>query len=203
MKKIIVAIAVVMMAAGGWYYASPLWTLKAMRDAAAAKDSAALSAYVDYEALRTDLKGDMRRSMINEMGKQPENPFGAIGMAIAMNLIDPMIEAMVTPEGVEALFAGQRSADGAENAASGTASDGSAGRKAAGAARGGRAEKHAPGSGPSARPSLASAGPGDNPEIDRISIDEFRVRGGGKDGELIFRRHGLGWKLAGVDLPAV
>ncbi len=194
MKKILIAIAVVMVAAGGWYYGSPLWTLKAMRDAAVAKDSAALSAYVDYEALRTDLKGDMRRSMMAEMGKQPENPFGAIGMAIAMKLIDPMIEAMVTPEGVEALFAGQRGGDDADDTASGPGSDGSAGSGAAEAA---------PGSGPSARPSLASAGPGDDPEIDRISLDEFRVRGGGKDGELIFRRHGLGWKLAGVDLPGV
>ncbi len=203
MKKIIVVIGVLVVAAGGWYYASPLWTLKAMRDAAVAKDGAALSHYVDYEALRTDLKGDMRRSMINEMGKQPQNPFGAIGMAIAMNLIDPMIEAMVTPEGVEALFAGQRGADGANKPASGAASERSVESGAAGAARGGRAEKAAPGSGPRARPSLASAGPGDDPEIDRISLDEFRVRGGGKDGELIFRRHGLGWKLAGVDLPAV
>ncbi|MDQ3079821.1 MAG: hypothetical protein M3R03_07480 [Pseudomonadota bacterium] len=50
---------------------------------------------------------------------------------------------------------------------------------------------------------LAGADPGDDPEIKRISVDEFRVRGGGKDGQLIFRRHGLGWKLSGVDLPAV
>ncbi len=199
MKKILIAIAVVMIAAGGWYYASPLWTLKAMRDAAVAKDSAALSHYVDYEALRADLKGDMRRSLLAEMGDQPgggqpQNPLGAIGMAIAMKLIDPMIEAMVTPEGVEALFAGQRSADGGQKAAPETRSERSPS---------GGAASVAPGSGPSATPSLAGAGPGDDPEIERISVNEFRVRGGGKDGELIFRRYGLGWKLAGVDLAGV
>lgn len=194
MKKILIAVAVVMIAAGGWYYASPLWTLKAMRDAAVAKDGAALSHYVDYEALRTDLKGDMRRSMIAEMTKQPENPFGAIGMAIAMNLIDPMIEEMVTPEGVEALFAGQCDAGDGQAAAPGAGSERTASGGAASAA---------PGSGPSARPSLASASPGDDPEIDRINLDEFRVRGGGKDGELIFRRYGFGWKLAGVSLETI
>ncbi len=183
-----------MVAAGGWYYASPLWTLKSMRDAAAAKDEAALSAHVDYEALRTDLKGDMRRSMMAELGNQPQNPFGAIGMAVAMNLIYPMIDAMVTPEGVEALFAGQRSADGGQKAAPGAASERPANGGAVGAA---------PGTEPFATPSLTDADPGDDAEIERISVNEFCVRGGGKDGELIFRRYGLGWKLAGVDLPAV
>ena len=112
------------------------------------KDSGALSHYVDYEALRTDLKGDMRRSMMSEMGKQPDNPFGAIGMAIAMNLIDPMIEAMVTPEGVEAMFAQQRAAE----------SNGTGVVRAAGS-----------GQTPRTR-GLVAAGPGDDPEVERVGV---------------------------------
>jgi hypothetical protein len=179
MKKIVIALGALLLAAGGWYYASPLWTLRAMKQAAVSKDSETLSRYVDYEALRTDIKGDMRRSMMSEMGKQPDNPFGAIGMAIAMNLIDPMIEAMVTPEGVEAMFAQQRAAD-----SKGTGVGRSAGS----------------GQTPKAK-SLAAAGPGDDPVIERVGIDEFRVSNKGEDGGLIFRRHGLGWKLSGVDIP--
>jgi hypothetical protein len=178
MKKIVVALGVLLLAAGGWYYASPLWTLRAMKDAAVSRDSEALSRYVDYEALRTDLKGDMRRSMMSEMGKQPDNPFGAIGMAIAMNLIDPMIEAMVTPEGDEVMFAQQRAAESNETTVAGAA-----------------------GSGRTPTKGLAAAGPGDDPVIERVGIDEFRVHDKGKDGGLIFRRHGLGWKLSGVDIP--
>ena len=179
MKKIVVALGALLLAAGGWYYASPLWTLRAMKAAAVSKDSEALSRYVDYEALRTDLKGDMRRSMMSEMGKQPDNPFGAIGMAIAMNLIDPMIEAMVTPEGVEAMFAQQRAAESKETGVVGAGVSGQT---------------------PKTR-GLAAAGPGDDPVIERVGIDEFRVRDKDKEGGLIFRRHILGWKLSGVDLP--
>jgi hypothetical protein len=179
MKKIVIALGALLLAAGGWYYASPLWTLRAMKQAAVSKDSEALSRYVDYGALRTDLKGDMRRSMMSEMGKQPDNPFGAIGMAIAMNLIDPMIEAMVTPEGVEAMFAQQRATE-----SKGTGVVGSTGSGQTPRTRG-----------------LAAAGPGDDPVIERVGIDEFRVGDTGKDGGLIFRRHGLGWKLSGVDIP--
>jgi hypothetical protein len=112
-----------------------------------------------------------------------------------------MIDAIVTPEGVEALFAGQRSADGGQKAGQGAAGGGPA-AASGGAAKGG-ASGAAPGTEPFATPSLTDADPGDKPEIERISLDEFRVRGSGKDGELIFRRHGLGWKLSGVDLPAV
>jgi len=182
MKKILIALGLLLLAAGGWYYGSPLWTLRAMKNAAVAKDSDALSRYVDYEALRIDLKGDMRRSMMAEMTKQPDNQFGAIGMAIAMSLIDPMIEAMVTPEGVEAMFVQQRVTDGNETSSVGTSGVGPTRRS---------------------KPSLAGAAPGEKPEIERVSIDEFRVRGKGKDGGLIFRRHGLGWKLSGVDGPGI
>lgn len=171
MKKIVVALGVLLLAAGGWYYASPLWTLKAMRHAAVAKDGAALSRYVDYEALRADLKGDLRRSMMAGMAKQPDNPFAAIGMAIALNLVDPMIEAMVSPEGVEAMFASQRNAAGGDRSGDAPANSSSSADAATDAG----------GGAPRAKPSLAAAAPGDDPEIDRIGLDEFRVRGEGKD----------------------
>ena len=42
----------------------------------------------------------------------------------------------------------------------------------------------------------------DNAAIERDGLNAFRVRGRDRaKGALVFRRHGLGWKLAGVDLP--
>lgn len=189
MKKISIALAVLATAAAAWFTASPWWTLRAMREAARDRDSAALSAYVDYEALRTDLKGDLRRSMMAEMRAQPGGvdamgPLASIGMAVAMGLIDPMVESAVSPEGVEAVFAGQRANEGAGVAASAAPGTPPAPRRT-----------------PSTGPSLAGAAPGDDPVIERVSLDEFRVRGADTDGALIFRRHGLGWKLSAVDLP--
>lgn len=43
---------------------------------------------------------------------------------------------------------------------------------------------------------------GKDPKIERSAFSEFRVIPRNKQGTLIFRRDGLGWKLVGIDLPA-
>ncbi len=41
------------------------------------------------------------------------------------------------------------------------------------------------------------------PQIERIGLDRFRLEREGHAGSgFVFERHGLGWKLVGVDLPA-
>lgn len=104
MRKVIVALVILAAAVGGWWYESPWWTLGQMRDAARAGDAQKLSQYVDYPALREDLKGDLRRSLTMEMVSRKQDGFAMIGSAIAMAMIDPLIDAMVTPEGVQAIF---------------------------------------------------------------------------------------------------
>jgi hypothetical protein len=44
----------------GWYYESPRWTLRQMRSAALAHDTARLDAFVDYPALRASEAAQMR-----------------------------------------------------------------------------------------------------------------------------------------------
>lgn len=51
----IVLAAVLVIAAAGWWFASPWLALKGMRDAAAAHDERTFSTYVDYGAVRGDL----------------------------------------------------------------------------------------------------------------------------------------------------
>jgi Protein of unknown function (DUF2939) len=104
MKRTVGALILLAIAAGTWWYASPLWTLHQMREAARNDDAQKLSEYVDYPALREDLKGDFRRAVTSEMTKQQNDGFAMIGSAFALALIDPLIDAMVTPEGVEAVF---------------------------------------------------------------------------------------------------
>jgi hypothetical protein len=107
-KKLGIAFVAIILAVGGWYYFSPRYTLHQMKTAAVAKDSEKLSRYVDYDALRADLKADLRRAMMKEMTKQPSNGWEALGSAIAMAIVDPMIDAMVSPEGVQAMFEQQK-----------------------------------------------------------------------------------------------
>jgi len=113
MRKSLIAIAVlalaVVIAAAGWWYASPWWTLQAMRDAARERNAAKLSPYVDYPALREDLKGDLRRFALGEVGKSQSGDLGGLGAALAAAVISPLVDAAVSPAGVEAMFAEQTS----------------------------------------------------------------------------------------------
>ena len=93
-------------AAATWYFASPIWTLKQMRDAAAAKDSDALSAYVDFPALREDLKADLSVHMMKEAQKEG-NGMGRFGAVMAMAFAEKMIDGMVSPAGVQMMFTAQ------------------------------------------------------------------------------------------------
>jgi hypothetical protein len=113
MRKIIAALIALMIAVGVWWYASPLWTLRQMREAAEQGDARKLSRYVDYPAVREDLKAEFRRAMMAEMIKGESNGFEALGSAFALAMIDPMIDAIVTPEGVEAMFSQERRAKAA------------------------------------------------------------------------------------------
>ena len=49
-----VAAALVVIGSGAlWYFESPAWTLKGMKDAAQSNDSDALNAYIDYPRFKT------------------------------------------------------------------------------------------------------------------------------------------------------
>lgn len=54
------AAAALIAAAGGWYWASPWWTLWRMREAARARDVAALASYIDRAAVAARSKARAR-----------------------------------------------------------------------------------------------------------------------------------------------
>ena len=56
------------LAAAGWWFGSPWWTLREMRAAADAHDAARLSYYIDYPALRADLKGELNQAKCHTPG---------------------------------------------------------------------------------------------------------------------------------------
>ena len=164
----VVAVAVVL-AAGGWWFASPWWTLKAMREAASAHDEKALSAHVDYPALRASVKREIAKQMAGSGGGEAGGTLATVVAAIA----GPIVDAAITPQGVQAMF---------------EVKDGT---KAAGAA---------PATAEGVLPRLPTAN--DRPAIERDGIDQFRLRWQEQGtGTMVFRRYGLGWKLVGIDLP--
>lgn len=101
MKRLLIALALIVAAgAGGWYWASPWWTLQSMKDAAEARDVDTLSRHVDYPVLRENLKRRLRERM--ESGVQDR---GVLGSLVAGGIAGQLVDIAVTPEGMRVIFA--------------------------------------------------------------------------------------------------
>ena len=159
-------------AAATWYVASPVWTLRQMAAAARAHDAAKLSGYVDYPKLRDSTKAQIKAAMTAKLASGSSNGVETLGMMVALTMVDTMIDGMFTPEGMAAMFAMDKA----------------------------RAAARAANPAPKKPLGLDAA----NREIVREGLDRFRLHEKGKsgqDGDLIFERHGLSWKLAKIQVP--
>lgn len=103
-----VAAALIVIASSAlWYFESPAWTLKGMKDAAQSHDADALNAYIDYPALRDSLKAELRPRMMAE-AKKDKSGFGTLEMAIGSAMMGPMIDGLVSPAGMRAALLASR-----------------------------------------------------------------------------------------------
>ncbi len=177
MKSILWVAGLLIAAAFGWYEASPLYTLNQMRAAAAAGNSAKLANYVDYQALKIDLKDELRREIILEGNRRgaETDPLTSVLTDLAVAVVRPGVDFMVTPEAVQAMFDAKAAAN-----------------------QGGRGSAAASGSTVGVMPVGI---PKTGAVIERTGLSEFKVKVKGKDGAAVFRRYGFAWKLAGVDMP--
>jgi hypothetical protein len=181
LKKWLIGLALVLViAATTWYFASPAWTLRQMAQAAESKDAEKLGGYVDFPAVRESTKAQLKAQLVGEMGGTQTQGFEALGAMIAMRMIDPMVDAIVTPEALQTAFARQQAAQAtpAPGAAAGEATN-------------------------NARQGFDGISVPENAEIVRDGLDRFTLRDKTKPkgGGLMFERRGLGWRLTRVDLP--
>jgi hypothetical protein len=102
MKRWITALArLLAVALGGWLWGSPYLTLLQLKKAADTRDLAAISARIDYPAVRADLKTQVR----DRLDPAGSSELDRLGAALAERLADPLVDAAITPEGMRALFA--------------------------------------------------------------------------------------------------
>lgn len=101
MKRWIALAVLAIVLAGGWLWASPQVTLWQLKRAADAGDIAALSAHIDYPALRASVKQELRGKLDTRGGG-----LEALAGAIADRLGDPLVDAVVSPQGMRLVFAG-------------------------------------------------------------------------------------------------
>ncbi|ACC70814.1 DUF2939 domain-containing protein [Paraburkholderia phymatum] len=104
---LIALVAIVVVAALGYAYASPYVALDRLKRAADSRDVETVNEYVDYPALRGSLKQQVTGLLTRRLDVQHNgNPLAAIGAMIGVALIGPLVDAYATPDGVAALLNG-------------------------------------------------------------------------------------------------
>lgn len=103
-----IMLIVAVIAAISYAYASPYIALNRLKAAIDARDSHAVSEYVDFPSLRISLKQQITNELMRRIdAKRPDNdPLAAIGALIGSALIGPLVDAYATPDGVAALMSG-------------------------------------------------------------------------------------------------
>lgn len=174
MKKVIlVALAMLVAAFGGWYFASPSYALMSLHDAVKAGDADAMEDHIDFPAVRESVKMTIKEKMAEQVSAPDADPLAALGMAMADKLLDPMIDGMLTPNGVAKLI----EHGGALSAVSGDGKD-------------------------TAKVDTNDSQQTPNYQIEREGLSEFTVSfpDDEKTPQLVFQRHGLSWKLSAIDV---
>ncbi|BBA42054.1 MULTISPECIES: DUF2939 domain-containing protein [Burkholderia] len=222
---LIVVLAVAIIVAIGYAYASPYVALGRLKSAIDARDAQAISEYVDFPSLRISLKQQVTEELMRRIDAvKKNNPFAVIGALIGSALIGPLVDAYATPEGVAALMSGlpprgnpgERPPEWSNLPPGGNAPAAPAANPAppaSAAAPGNNAAATAPSSPPPAV--AAPTSPADAahaPHQQQTSagyrnIDEFVVTyqrsADGTRYAAIFHRSGLfSWKLSAIDLHA-
>ena len=87
-----------------WFYATPYLTLYQFKKAVDAQDAAAISRHIDFPALRESMKSGLAAR--KETGGS--NPFKSLESTIAGVVTAPMVDALVTPNGIVEIMKGRR-----------------------------------------------------------------------------------------------
>lgn len=154
-----------------WMYFSPYLAYRKITRAAERGDVEALNDVVDFPALRTSFKDNVRTAVSREISDDAGNPFAAVGGALAGMLTSPIVDAAVTPAGIAALTRGDDPRDRRNR----RDSDEEREKRRSDVERDRRYEG-----------------------LNRFAVRYLDKETGGEQFALILRRHGLQWKLTGV-----
>jgi hypothetical protein len=111
-KKLLV---LALIGGGIWIFATPYLTLRAIHSAVEQRDTRALAGHFDFPVLKESLKSGLRSKITERLARTHHNdPYGnalgAAGVQLAVQAIDPLLDAAITPEGVALLLQGRTGA---------------------------------------------------------------------------------------------
>jgi Protein of unknown function (DUF2939) len=104
-KYALIGLLLITVLFGGWYFASPSLALKGLADAAKAGDATAIEGRVDFSAVRTSFKEQFKAKLAVEAKKPNADPMAKMGLAFAEQMLNPMVDKMITPTSVATMIA--------------------------------------------------------------------------------------------------
>lgn len=99
-------LALVACAVAAWLYFTPYLAIRAVQRAAESGDTQRLNQLVDFPALRTSLKENVRSAVSNQVAGRAGSRIGALTGFAAGALASPVVDAALTPSGIAALTRG-------------------------------------------------------------------------------------------------
>lgn len=107
MKKILVWVVVICtLIFGGYYVASPYYTLYQLKNAVEKHDTATLVDAVDFVSVKASIKDQLKTKLATEL-PDTNDEFALLGAAFATVMIDGLIDAVVSPKSMELLIQGK------------------------------------------------------------------------------------------------
>jgi hypothetical protein len=99
--------AILLVAAAGWFWASPLIAMHALKASAQAGDRDALADEVDFPAVRESLKSQLKAAVVGKLAERKDgsNAIAALGAMFAVTIADGVIDAVISPDGIRTLVA--------------------------------------------------------------------------------------------------
>jgi hypothetical protein len=105
-KKLILfaLLAGLLLMAYAWF--SPYLAMWGIQRAIESNNPAALERYVDFPRVRESLKSDLNRRLLEEVAKD-QTGFGALGLLLIAPMVEHMVNAFITPEGLASIGTGE------------------------------------------------------------------------------------------------
>lgn len=111
-RVILVGVVAVLVLLLGYVVATPYLTVAQMQAAAQARDGKTLAEYIDFVAVRESLNTQLTAMLANEMSQSTEDDaMGLLGAAFGSKIIELLLDAIVTPEGLVAVLNGDPMTD--------------------------------------------------------------------------------------------
>lgn len=98
-------LALAAVAVTGWFYYTPYLAVHGMQEAAQERNATKLASYIDFPVVKESLKAELNGRMLHKL---QGSPFAAVGVVFAGALVNAMVDAIVSPQGLAMMMRGEK-----------------------------------------------------------------------------------------------